>query len=87
MLKDDGPPGGTRADPHTHTVDETACMVRGRASVCFRGESYEIKVGDSWVVPVGDSRELLAHEHSLCVFAFSPMRREYAEDKGVTHRT
>lgn len=65
---------GTR---HSHPHDQIAYVVSGRLRVTCGEETFEIGVGDSFVVRGGIEHQAAALEPSVVIDVFTPIRDDY----------
>src|SRR5512137_1689053 len=62
---------------HSHPHEQTGYLVAGRMDLTIGSEIYAVKPGDSWCIPGGTDHQALAHEDSVAVEVFSPVREDY----------
>lgn len=62
---------------HSHPHDQVAYVVSGRLRVTFGERSFEIGVGDSFVVRGGIEHQAAALEPSVVIDVFTPIREDY----------
>lgn len=62
---------------HSHRHEQTGYLVSGRLDLVIEGTVHEAEPGDSWSIPGNTVHHAVAHEESVVVEVFSPVREEY----------
>jgi quercetin dioxygenase-like cupin family protein len=62
---------------HQHPHEQLVYVVSGRLMVTIEQTSFEVRAGDSFLVPGGMEHQASALEDSLVVDVFTPCREEY----------
>jgi quercetin dioxygenase-like cupin family protein len=62
---------------HSHPHEQTGYLVSGRLDLTIGNVTYLVSPGDSWCIPANVSHHALAHENSVAVEVFSPVREDY----------
>jgi len=62
---------------HKHPHEQTGYLVSGRMDLTIGGETHRVEPGDSWSVPGDVEHNAVAHENSVAVEVFSPVRQDY----------
>ena len=65
---------GTR---HAHPHDQLVYVLAGRLEFCCGEDRFEVAAGDSFVVRGGMEHEARAHEASVVLDVFTPVREDY----------
>ena len=68
---------GSVVPAHTHPHEQIGYVAGGRVRFLIGGETRELALGDSYLIPGGVSHEVIALEPSVCIDVFSPVREEY----------
>ena len=69
--------GGSRLPFHSHPHEQIGYLVSGAMELTVGGERREVRPGDSWCIPGGVEHGAQAHEHTVAVEVFSPVREDY----------
>ena len=72
---------------HSHPHDQVVYVVRGHLKVSCKGNSFEVRTGDSFVVRGGVEHGASAIEDSLVIDVFTPCREEYIPCAGAAAHT
>ncbi len=70
---------GAQVPSHTHPHEQTGYVARGRVRFTIADDVRELGPGDAYVVPGGQSHEVIAGEDAVLVDVFSPPRTEYLD--------
>ena len=62
---------------HEHPHEQIGYLVSGSITLTVGGEAIEVKPGGSWCIAPNVSHRAFAHEDSVAVEVFSPMREDY----------
>ena len=62
---------------HKHPHEQTGYLVSGRMDLTIGGETHRVEPGDSWSIPGDVEHNAVAHENSVAVEVFSPVRQDY----------
>lgn len=62
---------------HSHPHEQTGYLVSGRIDLIVEGQTHEAVPGDSWSIPGNMVHRAIAHEESIVVEVFSPVREDY----------
>jgi len=62
---------------HSHPHEQTGYLVSGRMDLTIGAETHHVAAGDSWCIPGGVEHHAAAHEDSVAVEVFSPVREDY----------
>ncbi len=62
---------------HQHDHEQTGYLVSGRIDLIINDTVHEVYPGDSWCIPGKMAHSARAHENSVAVEVFSPVREEY----------
>jgi quercetin dioxygenase-like cupin family protein len=62
---------------HAHPHEQTGTLISGRLQFTVAGESIEAQAGDSWCIAGGVEHGVTAHEDSVVLEVFSPVREDY----------
>jgi quercetin dioxygenase-like cupin family protein len=62
---------------NTHTIKSSMWFVRGKLSVKVGNASFDVSMGDSFVVRGGVDHQATALEDSIVVDVFTPCRHDY----------
>ncbi len=68
---------------HSHPHEQTGYLVSGRLDLIIGNETYAAAPGDSWCIPGNTEHHAVAHEDSVAVEVFSPVREDYLPEKGA----
>lgn len=68
---------GAMLPKHSHPHEQTGYFVAGRMDLTIGGETYAVRPGDSWCIPGGTDHHAVAHEDSIAIEVFSPVREDY----------
>jgi len=74
---------GAEVPEHSHPHEQTGYLVSGRIDLTLSGETYEVQPGDSWSIPGNLPHKAKAHEESIVIEVFSPVREEYLPGNGT----
>lgn len=62
---------------HSHPHEQTGYLVSGRMDLTIGAETYTVRPGDSWCIAGGTDHHAVAHEESVAIEVFSPLREDY----------
>lgn len=62
---------------HSHPEEQTGYLVSGHMALTIDGTVYDIRPGDSWLIPGGVVHGAKILEDSVAVEVFSPVREDY----------
>ena len=62
---------------HSHPHEQTGYLVSGRIDLTIGGKMNAVLPGDSWCIPGGVEHNAVAHEDSVAIEVFSPVREDY----------
>lgn len=68
---------GARIPPHQHPHEQIGYLVSGCLELTIEGKSFTARAGDSWCIPGGVTHQATAHEATVAVEVFSPVREDY----------
>jgi quercetin dioxygenase-like cupin family protein len=67
----------SRLPLHSHPHEQIGYLVSGAMALTIDGERHEVRPGDSWCIPGGTEHGAEAHEETVAVEVFSPLREDY----------
>lgn len=70
---------GAIVPEHSHPHEQLGFVVSGKLSVTFGDETGEIEKNDSYAIPSNVVHTLTAHEDSIIIDVFVPVREEYLD--------
>ncbi len=62
---------------HSHPHEQTGYLVSGRIDLTIGDATHQVGPGDSWCIPGSVGHNAVAHEDSVAVEVFSPVREDY----------
>jgi quercetin dioxygenase-like cupin family protein len=62
---------------HNHPHEQTGYLVTGRLDMTIGTNTHAVSPGDSWCIPGHVDHHAFAHEDSVAIEVFSPVREEY----------
>ncbi len=62
---------------HRHPHEQTGYLVSGRLDLTIADTTHRVLPGDSWCIPGNVYHEAFAHEQSVAIEVFSPVREDY----------
>jgi quercetin dioxygenase-like cupin family protein len=62
---------------HKHPHEQTGYLVSGRIDLTIGDVTNQATPGDSWCIPGDVEHNALAHEDSVALEVFSPVREDY----------
>lgn len=68
---------GADLPSHHHPHEQTGYLVSGRITLTIDGRDHDVRPGDSWCIPGGISHAAVAHEDSVALEVFAPVREDY----------
>jgi quercetin dioxygenase-like cupin family protein len=68
---------GALLPKHNHPHEQTGYLVSGRITLSIGDATYQVGPGDSWCIPGNVDHHAIAHENSVAVEVFSPVRKDY----------
>ncbi len=73
---------GAELPAHSHPHEQTGYLVAGRIDLTIDGRTQTVRPGDSWCIPGDTAHRAYAHEDSIAVEVFAPVREEYLPPNG-----
>ena len=73
---------GADLPEHRHPHEQTGYLVAGRIDLTIDGRTHTVRPGDSWCIPGDTPHQAHAHEDSIAVEIFAPVREEYLPPNG-----
>lgn len=67
---------GAEGARHSHPHEQLSRLLQGRMTFYLGDEERELNAGDMIVIPGGLEHGVLAHEESLLIDVFSPLRED-----------
>ena len=68
---------GAVVPEHKHPHEQTGYLVSGRMDLTIGDVTHQVLPGDSWCIPGDIEHHAVAHERSVAVEVFSPVREDY----------
>ena len=68
---------GALLPKHSHPHEQTGYLVSGRMDLTIGADTHRVSAGDSWCIPGDVEHSVVAHEDSVAVEVFSPVREDY----------
>lgn len=68
---------GAALPEHSHPHEQTGYLVSGRIDLTIGGETYRVGPGGSWCIPGNVAHKAAAHEDSVAIEIFAPVREDY----------
>jgi quercetin dioxygenase-like cupin family protein len=68
---------GTVLPVHKHPHEQTGYLVSGRMDLTIGAVTHAVSPGDSWCIPGDIEHNAFAHEDSIAIEVFSPVREDY----------
>jgi len=62
---------------HKHSHEQTGYLVSGSIDLTIGGTTHQVAPGDSWCIPGNIEHSAVAHENSVAIEVFSPVREDY----------
>lgn len=62
---------------HKHPQEQTGYLISGKIILYIQSQEYEVKPGDSWVIPGNTEHWAKIVENSVAVEVFAPVREDY----------
>ncbi len=62
---------------HRHPHEQTGYLVAGRIDLTIGDQTHAVRPGDSWCIPGDVDHCAVAHEDSIAVEVFTPVREDY----------
>ncbi len=62
---------------HRHPHEQTGYLVSGRIDLTIGDRTYAVRPGGSWCIPGEEDHGAYAHEDSVAVEVFTPVREDY----------
>ncbi len=62
---------------HNHPHEQTGYLVSGRMDLTIGKVTHQVSPGDSWCIPGNTDHNACAHEDSIAIEIFSPVREDY----------
>lgn len=70
---------GSVVQPHHHVHEQIGYVAKGRLEFIVDDVSQVVEAGGGYCVPANAVHEVVAHEDSIAVDVFSPVREEYQD--------
>lgn len=67
---------------HSHSHEQTGYLVSGRIDLTIGDETHRVDPGGSWCIPGNVAHRAVAHEDSVAIEIFSPVREDYIPQSG-----
>ena len=71
---------GADLPEHRHPHEQTGYLVAGRIDLTIGDRTYAVRPGGSWCIPGDVPHRARAHEDSIAVEVFAPVREDYLPD-------
>ncbi len=71
---------GAELPDHQHPHEQTGYLVAGRIDLVIGGQTHAVRPGDSWCIPGDVVHCAYAHEDSIAIEVFTPVREDYLPD-------
>jgi unsaturated pyranuronate lyase len=68
---------GAALPEHRHPYEQTGYLVSGRIDLTIGDETHRVDPGGSWCIPGNVAHRAVAHEDSVAIEVFSPVREDY----------
>ena len=68
---------GSLLPAHSHPCEQTGYLVSGSMRLFIGSRDFDVKPGDSWCIPGGESHRVDVLEDSVALEVFSPAREDY----------
>jgi quercetin dioxygenase-like cupin family protein len=68
---------GADLPAHQHPHEQTGYLVSGRIDLTIDGVVHAVRPGDSWCIPGGATHSAKAHEDTVALEVFAPVREDY----------
>jgi quercetin dioxygenase-like cupin family protein len=68
---------GANLPAHQHPHEQTGYLVSGRIDLTIDGVVHDVRPGDSWCIPADAPHKAVAHEESVALEVFAPVREDY----------
>lgn len=68
---------GAMLPKHNHPHEQTGYLVSGKMALTIGNVTYQVSPGDSWCIPGNVAHHAHAHENSVAIEVFSPVREDY----------
>ena len=68
---------GAKLPGHGHPHEQTGYLVSGQMDLTIGEVTHRINPGDSWCIPGDIQHHAVAHEDSVAIEVFSPVREDY----------
>lgn len=68
---------GADLPAHRHPHEQTGWLASGRIDLTIDGSVHAVRPGDSWSIPGGVTHSARAHEDSVALEVFAPVREDY----------
>lgn len=68
---------GAALPGHCHPHEQTGYLVAGRMDLTIGEVTHRLHPGDSWCIPANVEHCAIAHEDSVAIEVFSPVREDY----------
>ncbi len=70
-------PTGGKGDLHNHPHHQSTYVESGRFTFSIDGEEFEVKTGDSFVIPSNAIHGCVCHEAGRLIDTFTPRRDDF----------
>jgi quercetin dioxygenase-like cupin family protein len=74
---------GADLPEHRHPHEQTGYLVAGRIDLTIGDQTYAVRPGGSWCIPGDVPHRACAHEDSIAVEVFAPVREDYLPGDGA----
>lgn len=68
---------GADLPAHRHPHEQTGYLVAGRIDLTIGDQTHSVRPGDSWCIPGDVAHRAYAHEDSIAMEVFTPVRADY----------
>lgn len=68
---------GALLPKHKHPHEQTGYLVSGHMDLSIGSETHTVTAGDSWCIPGNAEHSAVAHEDSVAIEVFCPVREDY----------
>lgn len=62
---------------HAHPNEQSGYLVKGHLRLTINGETFDVRPGDSWSIPMSVEHGAQTLEDSIAIEVFSPVRPDY----------
>lgn len=71
---------GADLPAHQHPHEQTGYLVAGRIDLVIGDQTHAVGPGGSWCIPGDVTHRAYAHEDSIAIEVFTPVREDYLPD-------